>query len=98
MIETEIIETSHGAALGYRHLLGNKEPWLVVIQAEHGYLANDYIDFDFADRIGDSFVIVSGAETFEDLLNKPVTKVSQEARKLGARPGMLGKDVLELFL
>ncbi len=98
MIETEIIETNKGAALGYRHLLGNKPPWLVIIQAEKGYLATDYINKDFADEIGDCFAIVSGAKDFDDMLNGKITWASREAKKLGITPGMLGKDALNMMM
>ncbi len=98
MIETEIIETGKGAALGYRHLLGNNPPWLVVIQAEKGYLATDYINVEFADSIGDACAIVSGAKDFEDLLNMKVTKVTRKAEELGITPGMLGKEALERMI
>ena len=98
MIETEIVETNKGAALAYRHLLGNKPPWLVIIQGSKGYLATDYINKEFADEIGDCFAVISGAKTFEDMLSMKVTWVSREAKKLGITPGMAGKSALNLLI
>ncbi len=98
MIETEIIELKGGAALGYRHLLGNKPPWLVIIQGEKGYLATEYLNKEFVDRIGDACAIVEGAKDFDDMLNGIVSWVSQEAEKLGVKVGMQGRDALRLML
>ncbi len=98
MIETEIIETKRGAALGYKHLLGNKPPWLIVIQAEKGYIATEYINAEYADEIGDCCAIVSGANDFNEMLTRKIIWASREAKKLGIKPGMLGADALERLI
>ena len=42
--------------------------------------------------------VVRGVNTLEELLDKPVTDVSAAAAKLGAKPGMSGREALRLFL
>ncbi len=98
MIETEIIETDKGAALGYRHLLGNEPPWLIVIQGEKGYLASDYINIEFAEKVGDACAIISNAKDFDEMLEMPVTSSTSKAREIGIKPGMSGREALDLLI
>ncbi|GEM_PF-2788280 len=98
MIETEIIELKNGAALGFRHLLGNRPPWLLIIQGENGYLATEYINKEFASRVGDAFAIVSNASNFEEMLKGEVTWVSEKAKELGVELGMSGEEALEYLV
>ncbi len=98
MIETEIIEVKNGAALGFRHLLGNKPPWLLIIQAENGYLTTEYINKEFAERVGDALAIVSNASNFEEMLDGEITWVSKKAKELGVELGMSGAEALEYMV
>jgi hypothetical protein len=44
-----------------------------------------------------TYAIVSGVTTHEDMLEKDVKAVSAKAFSLGASVGMKGREVLELF-
>lgn len=53
---------------------------------------------DSLERNGDAGAIVRGVDTYEDMLEAEVQAVSSLAEELGAKPGMKGREVLELFL
>ncbi|MCD6522355.1 MAG: DUF1805 domain-containing protein [Candidatus Diapherotrites archaeon] len=95
MIETEIVETGRGAALGIKIKLGLP---LLIIKAERGYLACGYLNPETIEKIGDCAAIISGVEDFYDMLEKPVKWASTTAKKLGIKEGMKGEDALNILI
>jgi uncharacterized protein YunC (DUF1805 family) len=95
MIETEMIETKKGAALGIKADL--KLP-LLLIRAEHGWLGCGYFSTSTPDRTGEAAAVVTGVKTFAEMLSKPVAWASQAAHRLGVVEGMAGKDALEKIM
>jgi uncharacterized protein YunC (DUF1805 family) len=70
---------------------------LVVAQADKGFVMCGYLDIKTADKLNTAAAVVRGVKTVDDLLNAKVTDVSAAAAKLGAAPGMTGRDVLARF-
>ncbi len=95
MIETEIIETEKGAAIGIKADL--KLPLLLVI-GEKGWLACGYMSTSTPDKTGEAAAIVSGVKTFDELLDKGIVWASIKARELGIIEGMKGRDALEKLM
>jgi uncharacterized protein YunC (DUF1805 family) len=95
MVETEIIETSKGAALGIKVSL-QKAP-LLIIRGERGYLGCGYFNPKTVEKLGDSAAIVTGVKSFRDMLRAEVKYATKAARKRGVKKGMKGIKALELF-
>ncbi len=70
---------------------------LLVISGTKGCLTCGYLSMDSFERNGDAAAIVRGVDTFEDMLRAEVKAVSSKAVALGAKAGMNGQEVLELF-
>lgn len=70
---------------------------LLVISGSKGCLTCGYLSMDSFERNGDAGAIVRGVDTYEDMLKAEVQAVSTLAAELGAKPGMSGREVLELF-
>ena len=77
-----------------RHEL--KRP-LLVISGSKGVLACRYLSVVTFDKLGEAGAIVSGVDSFDDMLEAPLVSVSIAARQLGLEPGMTGKQALEAF-
>lgn len=98
MIETEIIETEKGAALGIKIDLDYRPPSLIIIQAEKGYLACGYISKTTVNKTNDCMAVISGVSSFEEMLEKEVVWASDKAISLGITVGMKGKDALNKMI
>ncbi|MGC8546565.1 MAG: YunC family protein [Thermoplasmata archaeon] len=70
---------------------------LVMIKGEKGFLMCGYLNMEAADKLGAKAVSTSGIKTFDDLLNKEVSKISQKAREAGIREGMKGSEALKML-
>ena len=90
MNETIVIDGSQFD--GYAIPSGNT--FILVIKGKNGFLGCGYISLETAEKVGDAVVIVSGVKNFDDMLNAQVKGVSSAAAKLGAVPGMSGRDAL----
>lgn len=95
MIETEIIETKGGAALGVRVEL-HKRP-LLIIKGEKGYLASG-VNHHEAELFGECAVIFKDCKNFNDMLRSKIDYVTKEARKLKINNNMLGRQALEKLI
>lgn len=71
---------------------------LIIATAPKGFLMCGYLDIAMAEKIKDAACIVTGVKTVEELLNKPVVKLTPEAQKLGITLGMSGRDALEKMI
>lgn len=91
MIEIKSIDSGIGISI-----TGKKAPILLIV-AEKGLLGCGYFSIETADKIGDALAIVSGVSTFEDVLNAEIKKVSSEARRLGIKEGISGREALKIL-
>ncbi|MGC8646811.1 MAG: YunC family protein [Thermoplasmata archaeon] len=94
-MEIENIRLDNGNAMGLRWNLGNA--YLLIIKREKGYLMCGYLNMEIANRVGDIAGIVSGVSTFDEMLEKPVNVLSKKAIETGIKPGINGKEFLELL-
>ena len=93
MVETEIVETEKGAALGIKVNLPHTP--LVMIRAEKGYIVCGYFDPVTVEKWKDCAVIVRGVGNFKDMLKSKVSYVSKAAQKLRINENMTGRQALE---
>jgi uncharacterized protein YunC (DUF1805 family) len=70
---------------------------IVVINGRNGFLMCGYLNMEAADKTGAIAVSISGVNSFEDLLNKDVGKISAKAREKGVREGMKGREALRFL-
>jgi uncharacterized protein YunC (DUF1805 family) len=70
---------------------------LLIVKGSKGFLACAYIAVDTCNKTNEACAIVSGVQSHEDMLEKEVKAVSEKAGSLGARVGMKGREVIELF-
>jgi Uncharacterized conserved protein len=68
---------------------------LILVRGKKGFLMCGYLNMEAADKLGAVAVSTSGVKTVDDILNKPVTKISMKARELGVKEGMTGRQALE---
>jgi uncharacterized protein YunC (DUF1805 family) len=53
-----------------------------------------YLNGEVAERVGLAAAIVSGVNSFEDVLNAQIKTATSKAKELGVGPGMIVKDVI----
>jgi uncharacterized protein YunC (DUF1805 family) len=68
---------------------------LLIVKGSLGFLGCGYIDTDSC--IDEACAIVSGVNTFDDMLKASVKAVSNDATELGIKVGMTGAEALELL-
>ena len=98
MITTEIIETEKGAALGIKINLDYRPPPLIVIQAEHGYLACGYISSETVEKTEDCMALIKGVDSYDSMLKGTVAWASKRAKIKGVKAGMKGLDALNKLI
>jgi uncharacterized protein YunC (DUF1805 family) len=77
-----------------RHEL--KRP-LLVISGSKGALACGYLNVDTFEKLDEAGAIVSGVNSWEDMLDATIIAASSAAGRLGVSPGMTGRQALEAF-
>lgn len=70
---------------------------LLTISGKKGFLASGYINVETCRKNEEACAVVSGVESHQDMLNQNVKAASPEARKLGVKVGMNGKEALKLL-
>ncbi len=68
---------------------------LLIIKGKNGYAMCGYLNPDVAEKLGDAAVIVSGVQTFEDMLNAKIKWASTKAKELGISEGKLLQEEIE---
>lgn len=71
---------------------------LVLIVGKKGFLMCGYLALEVAEKFGSCAAIVTGVKTTDELLEKPVVKVTCGAERLGIKPGMTGRQALKKLL
>lgn len=70
-------------------------PPLLLIVGERGFVMCGYLNIDAAERLGAAAAIVSGVNSFGDVLNAEIKAATSKAKVLGLEPGKIVKTVLE---
>ena len=71
---------------------------LLIAVAPRGFVMCGYLDINMAEKLKDAACVVRGVTTIEELLQKPVVRLSAQAQALGVPCGMSGRDALEKML
>ena len=70
---------------------------LLVISGSKGVLACGYLNIDTFDKLDEAGAIVSGVNSWEDMLDATIVGTSSAASRLGVSVGMTGRQALEAF-
>lgn len=69
-------------------------PPLILIKGEKGFVMCGYLNIEAAEKLGAAAAIVSGVNTFRDVLDATIKVSSSKAKDLGVEPGMVVKEVI----
>ena len=89
------ITLKNGPCLAMRMQMNNAA--LLVIRAQKGFVMCGYLNMTIADKLGDAACMVTGVDTFDDIMNSKVVKVSLKASELGIEEGMTGREALDIL-
>jgi uncharacterized protein YunC (DUF1805 family) len=78
------------------HHIDLKRP-LLIIQGNRGLLACGYINPATFNKTGEAGAIVTGVNTFEDMIDAEIIAVSEAAEALGLKVGDPGRKALDCF-
>lgn len=67
---------------------------LLIMKASKGFLACGYINVETANKTGEACAIVTGVNTYDDMIAAKVSSVSFAAIDLGIQIGDSGEDAL----
>lgn len=71
---------------------------LVLASGKRGFVMCGYLNLEAAENLKDAAAVVTGVKTIDELLEKKVVRVSSQAKRLGVRIGMSGREALKKFL
>ena len=80
----------------YAETLGLAKPLLLLVGSK-GFLGCGYINVDACNKTKEACAIVTGVSNEADMEKAEIKQVSDEAKKLGVKVGMLGKDAIKLL-
>jgi uncharacterized protein YunC (DUF1805 family) len=69
-------------------------PPLLLIKGKKGFIMCGYLNLDVAEKLGAAAAIVSGVNSFTDVLNAEIKAATSKAKKLGVEPGKTVKTVI----
>jgi uncharacterized protein YunC (DUF1805 family) len=93
MIEIDKFEFDGKSFQGVKSTIPGGPP-LLLIKGEKGFVMCGYLNGEVAERVGLAAAIVSGVNSFEDVLNAQIKTATSKAKELGVGPGMIVKDVI----
>ena len=91
-ITIQMIDVKGKRAIGIKVELGSV-PFLMIV-ADNGILSCGFLNIEAAEKIGIAAAMVSGVETFEDILNAGIRAVTTQGRKRGIEIDMSGREAL----
>jgi uncharacterized protein YunC (DUF1805 family) len=69
-------------------------PPLVLIEGGKGFVMCGYLNIDAAESLGATAAVVSGVNSWEDVLNAQIKTATTKAKALGLEPGRVVRDVI----
>ncbi len=95
MSEVEIsrLEIQGKEFLGIRVEMPNAP--LLLIKGSKGFAMCGYLNPSTAEKLGDIAVMVSGVNTFEDMLNAKIKWTSPKAKELGIEEGRILREEIK---
>ena len=79
------------------HTIRTTNASMLIINGKKGMLACGYIKVETADKLGDALAIVTGVNSYDDMLSRPIVAVSASAKAFGIKEGMSGRQALAIF-
>jgi uncharacterized protein YunC (DUF1805 family) len=70
---------------------------LVLVRGQKGFVMCGFLNLAAADKFNQAAAIVRGVNNIDELLAKPVTDASVKALSLGIKPGMTGRQAMEIL-
>lgn len=95
MINVKPIRVGEKTVMGVRVDLPTAP--LLLIVGERGFVGCAYISGETGEKLGDAVAIVSGVQSFEDVLEAKVIRVTEEAASMGVSTGMTGREALAVL-
>ena len=96
MLEVDNIVVEGKSFLGIKVTFPDIPP-LLLIKGEKGFVMCSYLNYDAAEKLGATASIVSGVNSFKDVLNASIQSSTSKAKALGLEPGKIVKDVISLL-
>jgi uncharacterized protein YunC (DUF1805 family) len=93
MFEIEKFEFDGKFFHGIKSTIPNGPP-LLLIKGEKGIVMCGYLSLEVAEQIGLVAAIVSGVNSFSDVLNASIKKSTIKAKEIGVEPGKKVKEVI----
>lgn len=69
-------------------------PPLILIKGDKGFVMCGYLNIDVAEKLNAAAAVVSGVNSFDDVLNADIKAATKKAIELGVSPGRKVKDVI----
>ncbi len=69
-------------------------PNLILIKGDKGFVMCGYLSTDVAEKVGFAAAVVSGVNSFEDVLNAEIKFATKAANELGVEAGQVVREVI----
>jgi len=93
MIKVDKIEVDGKAFQAVKVTLKGLPP-LLLIEGEKGFVMCGYLNIEAAESLGATAAVVSGVNSFEDVLNATIKTATSKAKEVGFEPGAIVREVI----
>ncbi len=93
MFKVDKIEVDGKSFLGLKVEMEGLPP-LLLIKGGKGFVMCGYLNGEVAERLGAAAAIVSGVNSFEDVLEAEIKFATTKAKELGLEPGRIVRTVI----
>jgi len=93
MFEMGKVEVNGKSFLALKAEMPELPPLLLMVGGK-GFVMCGYLNLDAAERLGAAAAVVSGVNSFEDVLNAEIKAATSKAKVLGVEPGKVVRTVL----
>jgi uncharacterized protein YunC (DUF1805 family) len=93
MIMVENLDIDGKAFQGVKIELKGLPP-LILIEGDKGFVMCGYLNIDAAESLGAAAALVSGVNSWEDVLNAQIKTATTKAKAIGLEPGKVVGDVI----
>jgi uncharacterized protein YunC (DUF1805 family) len=93
VFEIENVKVDGNSFLSMKADIPDAPPLLLVI-GKKGFVMCGYLNLDAAERLGTTAAVVSGVNSFDDVLNAQIKGATKKAISLGLEPGKVVRTVI----
>ena len=97
MITVTPLRIGHKEALGLKVDLPDSPPLLLIL-GRTGFVMCGFLNMETAEKVNAAAAMVSGVETFNDVLEAEIRAATSKAEMTGIEVGMKGEDAVKLFV